>query len=1317
MRRRRNKLVLHRKKRGAVFRKIKSALGWFLFLFVLVAGVVGVVAYRRADGEISRVVSRALQEQFPDLAVSFDAVRLDSTRGIRLYSVKWKRHESSPDADPLLLADEIYVECPLEIKKIVAGQYDMRRVVISHPVLRVNGGLKQLQSDLLALAPTNRNSANRSLSVEIKDASMILNGASISGLHVRLSPGKTNEEEPHENDSEIDAPTRPQTSDEAWSQPAALSPNPPVASADWNSSTVPASSNVGFVSYQPVFDEPSPEPETSSAPSVTKTSAAAPFYWKLEVDASNPYVENLKAVGRIESVAWDISGKVDNLDLATFFPLLRGIAPRQFAQISGVQGKTSLRFDLLSEDGALSSVKTRVDGQIDGAALSSPLLKYPVSDVAAQYTIVNDLIELRKISAICGQTTVKAAFRQTAPFSDNSSSTLRAQFDNLAVTNGAFVRLVNEAKKANAASHESLDHLLNVLDEYRFSGIGVFDVTMEKSNATAGQWAPRNLTIDGRNVEILCVAFPYRLDGLAGRVTLDSAETLSIALESQAAGDPVRVQGRFTNVMTRPKGQVDFLIPNRALDAQVINAVEEKSRETLQNLHPSGDVSARVRISYDPDRTPLEDKFCVEAALTLHNGSIQYQPFPIPISSISGTIYMRDGAWVFSNMTGKSGGATFAAAGSLVSGAGYAALGRAFASANEENASSATTRENADPALALLSEPSPAPPESFTTVPAVAGAPLADDQWRFLLASNVKNFPLGEELRDALAQHDAREELERLRLEGKANGQIRLGYRTDEKRLALQFDATPIPESTSFQPERFPFALTNVEGQVSWREGVLTISGLRARNGNTTYSANVTDRTIPNVGHVLDVAQLRIDQLQIDRDLQSVTTGEFQDFLNYLQPRGCFNVDGALRVVKGYAPNSRGRISWNLRFTMQQNSARPGIELAGICGRIRTFGVAMENTAPLIFGEFDLDSLFSGDTQFANLIGPFYFNGSDVFWGRRAPAIRRTPIYADPFVRQLIDADPLYQTAARPDARRVIRGQDDNLAGFDDSSAPRGVQNSAEPRSSDSNDSESATKPSSTPFPETNVEGGDRSVQARVFGGQAVCDGVFLNGQSPRYRFTTRLQNAALDEMMRVVSPGSQPLKGVVGFNATLQGEGKNIAALKGEGAATIREAQLYELPQIVRILQVLSVQEPGDNAFSSCDVDFKVLGDHVQLSRVLLEGDALTLFGDGWLTIRQQEKLIDLTLSARLGNSKSQIPIVSDVIGAASDQVAQIRVEGNLSSPVVQQDRLPGLKKAWWSIFPEQEPEPTDKAPVERSRPVRDAWRNLIGVDDKEKE
>ena len=77
---------------------------------------------------------------------------------------------------------------------------------------------------------------------------------------------------------------------------------------------------------------------------------------------------------------------------------------------------------------------------------------------------------------------------------------------------------------------------------------------------------------------------------------------------------------------------------------------------------------------------------------------------------------------------------------------------------------------------------------------------------------------------------------------------------------------------------------------------------------------------------------------------------------------------------------------------------------------------------------------------------------------------------------------------------------------------------------------------------------------------------------------------------------------------------------------------------------------------------------------------------------------------------------VAAAVIGAAGDQSAQIRVEGNLASPVIQQENLPGLKKAWWSIFPEQEPTPAEAAPEERAKPVRDAIKKLVGGSDKDK-
>ena len=1296
------KLTLRRRKRGSLLGKIKSVLGWSFLLILLAAIIGGRFLYRRADSELSRVVKITLQETFPQTEVSFDAARLDATRGLRLYAVQWRLPDAPENSAPIFQADEIYLECPFEIKKIVARQFELRRVVVARPVLNLAADFERLQNDLRRLMPAGATQKSPNFTVEINDATLKLAGTSISGINLRIEPAETETNARSQTSPPNDA-NRQETS-----SPAA---DAIVAEDVERVEHAPNSATIGFENYQPVADEqylalddkaPSPVESDRLDSKKEAIGASQPGRWIVQLDASNPFVEKIGVYGKITPDAWNFLGNVENLDVGSILPLVSAVAPQKITFLNGAQGKTSLEFAVSGTTEAVGDAQWRVDGTLANAAFSSPLLKYLVSEISAEYSAANGLVEFRKIKATCGQTSIKAAFQRKTDLSGVPSNVARARLDNLPVTDSAIVRLLDELKKTGAASAETIDKFLDLLGDYRFSGIGNVDLSLEKSVATNNEWTPTNVAIDGRNVEALCVGFPYTLDGLAGRVTIDQNQTFAFNLASQRDDAPVKVQGRFDEVFSNPRGQVDIVARNKTIDAKLLDAVGEENRKILMELRPSGVFDGRVRIVYNPDVAPKEDRLSVETAINLRDGSILYDAFPMPISSISGALYMRDGAWVFANITGKSGGASFASAGSLVSGAGYAALGRAFAAANAGE-SVGTTNKEVSHELELLNEPSPAPIERFTTIPAVAGTPLGDDGWRFLFATNVGKFPLGEELREALVQDELRTSLEKLRLEGKADGQIRVGFRTDEKKLALQFDATPIPESTSFQPEGFPFPLSNVEGRVSWREGTLSITGLRARNGATTCSANVVSQTIPNVGRVVDVSDLRVDQLQFDRDLRSVATEGFRDFLDFLQPQGFYNVDGAIRVSQGLEPNAKKRIAWGLRLSVQQSAVRPGVNIEGICGRARTFGVAMENAQPLVYGELDVDALFFKDAQITNLMGPFYYNGSDLLWGRRAPSIRAVPIYRDPFVRRLIDADPLYQTAIRPNATRLVRGQSVDQAGFAESR-----QNAAS-RSVPLDSSEEQTN-QSAPFPETTIEGGDRPIQAVVFGGRAICDGVFLGGQAPRYRFTTNLQDATLDEMIRVLSPGSKPLKGRVNFNSTLQGEGKNIASLKGEGSATVRDAQLYELPQIVKILQILSVQEPDENAFSSCDVDFKAFGDHVQLSRVALEGSALSLFGDGWLTISPKEQLIDLTLSARLGNSKSQIPVVSDVLGAASDQVSQIRVEGNLSSPVIQQERLPGLKKAWWSIFPEQEPEPTDKAPVERSRPVRDAWRKLIG-------
>lgn len=1268
---------------SSLFSKVKSFFSWLLFLSFLAAIVVGGLFYRRADEKISNVAKRLLDESFPNADVTFDSIRLESTRGVRLRNVAW-RPRNSENATPILSADEIYVECPVEIKTLLTRKAAPTRIVITRPQLNARVNLNSALADFTTLYPAESN--GRSCPVDVFDAAVILHDGGeqtvFSGVKISFEPvyagdQNTDAQEEDESDPSIENSTVDADAPNAGAEKLALS--------------------------KPLNDE---------------FFANVDSYWRVSVEAGNSLVESLKISGRISSGAWDLQGEVEKLDLTTLYKFAKLQMGDLNRAVTNLQGKASFEFAVSSNDGTFSTMDYSVAGECVNALVAAPMLKYPCSDLNARFVLANGSFEITRATGMCGLTSIAASYRQQGALGQPTAATTLCHLENAPISNAIVESLARSAKEGGAADAAQIDSFLNFVDDYQFSATTNVELALEKNEETGGVWKPAKIVFTGKNVDFSCNRFPYQISNLEGVVSLDKAGTLNLALKSQTQERPFLLQGQFLNALAAPRGVVDVVAKDVPVDAKLLVAIPENARIQVERLHPTGLIDVNFRLLYDPALYP-NDPLKLEAAVNARNASLQYDLFPMPITSINGQIYMRDGVWSFSNLSGKSGAASITAVGSVISGAGYEQLSADFDAVNRAKESG----QSRSPDAAL----SPAPPQFFTSVPAIGGAPLAPDAWRVLITANVGNFPLGEELRSALVHYENAPSFEKLRLEGKTNGQIRVGYRTDEKKLRLQFDATPIASATSCQPFDLPFAFKDVEGRVSYREGVLTISGLRARNGRTTYSANVVSHADASGAWIADISSLRVDQFQIDRDLQSAAPTQGRQLFSFLQPSGFFNIDGALRITKGSEPNAKCRVAWNLRLVAQQNAARPGVNLDSICGRVRTFGVAVEQGAPLVYGEFDLDSMYYNDVQLANVKGPFFYNGTDLFWGREAPAIRKSALYLDPYVKQCVDADPFYQQpvegAWRTGAHVTTRGQAPTNSsavptpGFAVSATPS--QNAAANYANSQNANPPAQQTSGAPVQlgvaPVSTDPERRPIRATVFGGTLVADGVFFGREEVAYRFGVNLQQCALDDVTRAFAPGSKPLKGRLDAYANLYGQGKSVATLKGQGSARVQDAELYELPQIVKILQILSVQEPDKNAFNSSSVDFQVFGDRVKLNRVVLEGDALSLYGDGWLTIHEQERLVDLTFSSRLGNSQTQIPIISDVFGAAGDQLAQIRVEGNLASPVVQQESLPGLKKAWWSVFPEQEPTPTDKAPVERAKPVRDAWRKIIGADNNE--
>ncbi len=1271
-----------------------------LVLLFLALGVVGAVVYRRGGEQIRDTANKIFQNQFPGVKTSFRSVTLDGDRGVRLLGVEWRSHNDSDKSPALLSAEEIYVVCPIKLSSALQNDFQPRKIVVRHPCLRLNAYERNYIGELSSLLPNT--GASSPCEIEIVDASVSFLDSKksethkISGIDVNLRPQALEDpqEEPtNDLENEID--------DEASDLAVNVPQTPRVQIKRQQTRSAEYTAYNSQVRIRPIdYEEPLEQIEQPSPSSDINA-------WTLEASVSNPFVESLKLSGNIDSLSWSFKGAVNKLDLSALHDLLADLVDLPDSFFNDLQGKTSLDLDVSGNFESFDSVRYKVVGSALNCALTSPILKYPVSEIETRYLIENESASLEKFTAHCGLTLIKGAYRQRGLLFSPTSSTLQMKLNDFPLDDTLLKNLVADAARTGATSSEQAESLAKFLEDYSFKATTNIATTIEKSPRTNSQWAPANLEIVGKNVEFTYGRFPYHVDQLIGKVTLDAEQTLTLALRSAESKTAFTVNGRFENILTAPRGQVDVVAKNRSIDAALLNALPTTSQPTLKSLHPSGNLDVDLRVIYDPVVYP-QDPLQIETGLNVRDGFVQYDLFPLPISSIEGSIFMRNGAWVFNDLTGKTASGTLVASGSLVSGTQLEELMEEF---RAKNANEPTTLQGVEFEDGASSETlsSPAPLALFSVVP-IPNDPLSKDAVRFQLTTDVNSFPLGEELRKALVKYEKKEEFEQLNLDGKADGQIRISYRTDVPKLGLEFDMTPTPGMVSARPEKLPFELREIDGRFVYREGSLTIDGFRAQNGRATLSANIKSRTIPNRGWSLDVSNLRVDQLQIDRDIQSATPNQATKFLSFLNPSGCFNIDGAMRLSKGAGEQAKTRVSWDLRVILQQNSARPFVQLDAICGSAKLVGAAVEDGPSQVFAFVDLDSLYYNDLQIAGLSGPIYYNGVDVFWGREAPTIRRTQLYQDPFLRGRIDLAPVFQPSrgASPvndlgpgtgDVPKTARAPLFRFRGQAPVDSPAGFNNAAT----------SSDVVASTALAPT--ADGRSSLHARLFEGALVSDGVFNIRETPTYRFTTALHNGKLEDFSRYFAPGSKPLKGRVNAHASLQGEGYSVATLKGEGDMNIQEAELYELPQIVKIFQLLSVQEPDQSAFNSATVKFNVLGDRLKLTNVLLRGEALTLFGDGWVTLRGQENLIDLTLNSRLGNASNRIPIVSDVLGEMGDQLTQIRVEGNLKSPIVHQEAAPGVKKAWWSFFPEGEPEPTDKAPVEKTRPIRDAWKKLTGT------
>ncbi|HAL14814.1 MAG TPA: hypothetical protein DCP67_13460, partial [Planctomycetaceae bacterium] len=117
----------------------------------------------------------------------------------------------------------------------------------------------------------------------------------------------------------------------------------------------------------------------------------------------------------------------------------------------------------------------------------------------------------------------------------------------------------------------------------------------------------------------------------------------------------------------------------------------------------------------------------------------------------------------------------------------------------------------------------------------------------------------------------------------------------------------------------------------------------------------------------------------------------------------------------------------------------------------------------------------------------------------------------------------------------------------------------------------------------------------------------------------------------------SLQLHGVAGKRSTWQGDGQ----------IDLQKADLYQLPLLMSVFNIVSLNDSDVRSFNSSHIDFFVRDETIRMNRIIFRGGNVALYGQGRMKF---DSSIDLDFYAAVGQGRSnfEIPLLRNVLTEA---------------------------------------------------------------------
>ena len=459
----------------------------------------------------------------------------------------------------------------------------------------------------------------------------------------------------------------------------------------------------------------------------------------------------------------------------------------------------------------------------------------------------------------------------------------------------------------------------NMWEMFDPRGAANIDVFMTREEAPRGQRAPWRTLIDAEliDAEAVFTGFPYRVDGLRGRVAI-ADDTITVDDVTGRCGEGTVTVWGAASVATEDVRQLDLAIAghNLLLDERMLEAMKPQQREALAAFDPAGRFDVLAQLRLDSQAADLDYALTAD----LDGVDLRMQGMAIALDDVAGRVCIGPDSVELEDVVGQRGDGVFTINGTIDDPAGERRL----------------------------------------------ELDVQCDDWTF---DDELRAALPQAVRDAIAQW---------RLSGSFSASSLLTGSAGGNEMALAHRTIVALDGLTAKYELAPLPLGLTSGRLIIDAGRIELRDIEARHGETTIrldGAIASEGDVTSAGFAIDATGLAFTD-----ELRLAAPWRVRRAWNDIRPEGSLDLH-LPRMGYRRQGDGPPQWELEGSMTLHDLNADLGVRLRDIAGTASFAGIASGSLANIsVSGELGLDSITCNSHQIEKLAGVFAREGTTGRW-------------------------------------------------------------------------------------------------------------------------------------------------------------------------------------------------------------------------------------------------------------------------------------------------------------------------------------------------